>query len=398
MAKHLWLVFVFSVSACAQTFTVLDNFTSDHGAGHPIAGLLRDASGNLYGSAGGGTYGYGTIFELSPAGEETVLYSFRGLLDGDGWEPTGLLRDKAGNFYGTTIMGGQGYCTCCGCGVVFKVDPTGTETVLYAFTGGTDGGRPMAGLVRDTAGNLYGTTRLGGDLSCDQLGEGCGTVFKVDTLGRETVLHSFGAGVDGKYPEGRLVQDSHGNFYGTTEAGGTSISGDGGGTVFKLSSTGEETVLFNFIGSPTGAFPASALLREADGTLYGTTLLGGAYSQGTVFKLTPDGKETVLHSFNGLRGGGSLVSALIQDKEGNFYGTTYLGGDTFGICNDSGCGTVFKLTSRGGESVLYRFNEQGGYLGGWWPQAPLIRDDAGNLYGTASSGGIGAGTVFKITP
>jgi uncharacterized repeat protein (TIGR03803 family) len=266
-------------------------------------------------------------------------------------------------------------------GTVFKLDTTGRETVLHSFTGTPDGAIPRAALVRDAAGNLYGTTVFGG------ASIGYGTVFKLDTTGKETVLHSFTA-TDGSGPVAALVRDAAGNLYGTTAYGGASLSG----TVFKLDTSGTETVLHSFTGRADGAIPYAALVRDHAGNLYGNTAYGGASGYGTVFKLDTTGRETVLHSFTGASDGASPFDALVRDPAGNLYGTATFGGDPF--CS-SGCGTVFKLDTTGKETVLHSFT---GRADGAIP-AGLVRDPAGNLYGTTYYGGaFGYGVVFKLTP
>jgi uncharacterized repeat protein (TIGR03803 family) len=254
-----------------NTVTVLHTFTGPDGA-FPLADLVRDKEGNLYGTtSGGGASNFGAVFKLDRTGTETVLHSFTGP---DGAYPAaGLVRDEGGNLYGTTPNGGASDQ-----GTVFKLDTTGTETVLHSFTG-PDGANPnFAGLVRDKEGNLYGTTLYGGDLlNC--LGLGCGVVFKVDTTGTETVLHSF-IGPDGRGPAAGLVLDKEGNLYGTTFAGGTSNQG----TVFKLDTKGTETVLHSFTGTD-GGDPEATLVLDKAGNLYGTTD-SGTSGDGTVFKLS----------------------------------------------------------------------------------------------------------------
>jgi uncharacterized repeat protein (TIGR03803 family) len=288
----------------AGTETVLHSFNGADGI-DPNGGLVRDQEGNLYGTTWhGGASGAGTVFKLDTTGTETVLHSFTGP---DGLGPdAGLVLDQEGNLYGTTSQGGSSDA-----GTVFKLDGTGTETVLHSFTG-LDGAGPFAGLVRDREGNLYGTTSRGGT-------SGLGTVFKVDRTGAATVLHSF-IGPDGAGPLfAGLVRDKAGNLYGTTAGGGAS----GGGTVFKVDTTGTETVLHSFTGGADGAYPAAGLVLDNAGNLYGTTFFGTG--GGKVFKLDPAGTETVLHSFTGADGGGPEAS-LILDKEGNnLYGTTDVG-------------------------------------------------------------------------
>jgi uncharacterized repeat protein (TIGR03803 family) len=366
-------------SAQAQTFTVLYSFTGGADGYAPFAGLIRDAAGNLYGTTieGGGS-NEGTVFKLDTTGAETVLHSFTGApLDGK-YPNAGLVRDAVGNLYGTTYLGGTSDK-----GTVFKVDTTGTETVLHSFAGGpTDGARPLAALVWDPAGNLYGTTGYGGAFRS-------GTVFKVDTIGTETVLYSFTGRVGGSTPYAALFRDAAGNFYGTTISGGASNNCSGGcGTVFKLDTTGKETVLHGFRGGTAdGANPYSSLIRDAAGNFYGTTFGGGGSELGTVFKLDTTGKETVLHSFTGMPDGLGPYAGLLRDAAGNLYGTTNFGGG-------SNMGTVFKLDTTGSEIVLHSFT---GMPDGTFPYAGLLRDAAGNLYGTTSYGGAsGFGTVFKL--
>jgi uncharacterized repeat protein (TIGR03803 family) len=314
------------------TKTVLHTFSGSPLDGQiPDADLILDAAGNLYGTTGsGGAYDYGTVFKLDTTGTETVLHSFpESPLDGNG-PFGGLVRDAAGDLYGTTAGGGASNQ-----GTVFKLDTAGKLTVLYSFAGPPlDGQYPLAGLVRDAAGNLYGTTSLGGAPECNYPW-GCGTVFKLDTTGTETVLHSFTASrLDGALPAGRLVRDAAGNLYGATERGGAFRKG----TVFKLDPTGAETVLHSFAGGTTdGATPLAGLLQGAAGNLYGTTSNGGASDFGTVFRVTTSGTETMLHSMRRNTDGIRPQASLIRDPAGNLYGTTLYGGRF-----DQG--TVFKLS------------------------------------------------------
>jgi uncharacterized repeat protein (TIGR03803 family) len=267
----------------------------------------------------------------------TVLYNFTNAPDGI-FPFAGLLIDAAGNFYGTTEAGGLFFNG--GCGTVFKLDPSGTETVLYRFCEvPLDAADPFAPLIGDAAGNLYGTTRDGGI-------HGFGTVFKVDTSGNETVLHNFAADLsEGVSPEGGLIMDAAGNLYGTTPFGGASGQA-GSETVFKLDTALNLKVLHNFTGSDE-ANPLAGLIMDAAGNLYGTTGGGGAFGFGTVFKLDKSGNLMVLYSFKGPPAdGGAPYAGLIMDAAGNLYGTTLGGGSgTSSTCQDSGvngCGTVFK--------------------------------------------------------
>ena len=420
-------------AASAYTYSVLYSFCSSANCTDgelPQAGLIQDAEGNLFGTttAGGGnsnsscgSNGCGTVFKLDNTGHETVLYSFCSAPNcTDGAAPqAGLIQDGAGNLYGTTAGGGNSYnfCPSNGCGTVFKVDNTGHETVLYTFCSSTvegspclDGDDPTAGLLRDAAGNLYGTTYYGG-------ANNGGTVFKVDSTGHETVLKIFcnlGSNcVDGTNPQAGLIQDSAGNLYGTTLNGGSSYYTVGPGTVFKLNNAGY-TVLYSFCPESSycqdGASPYAGLIQDSAGNLYGTTSSGGAgvvaaqcCSGGTVFKVDTTGHETVLYSFcsNANCTDGEFPQAgLIQDAAGNLYGTTTAGGgNSNSSCGSNGCGTVFKLDNAGHETVLYSFCAAPNCTDGAVPKAGLIQDDAGNLYGTTSVGGanINGGTVFKIT-
>ncbi len=366
-------------SALGQTFTVLYNFTGPPDGGYPYAGLVRDAAGNLYGTTHqGGSSDYGTVFKVDTSGTEAVVHSFTGGADG-GYPYAGLIQDKSESLYGTTWRGGSGY------GVVFKLDTAGNETVLHTFTAGKDGISPYAGLITDATGNFYGTTEWGGSSIY-------GTVFKVTAAGKETVLYNFTGGSDGGHLLGGLVRDKKGNLYGTTESGG----GYDDGTVYKLSSSGTLTVLHSFTGYPKdGSDAVVSLIMDAKGNLYGSTCWGGAYGWGTVFKVNQAGRKTVLHSFAGGEDGGCPHGSLITDDAGDLYGNTYYGGGT-GCDGNYGCGTVFKLNTSGTESVLHRF--AGGASDGAYPQGGLVRDAQGNLYGTATySGEFGYGTVWKLT-
>jgi uncharacterized repeat protein (TIGR03803 family) len=390
-------------SALAQTFTALYSFTGMPDGADPAASLVRDAAGNLYGTTfHGGTRGgmgciggCGTVFKVSKTGKETVLYRFNGT--GDGSNPlASLVRDAAGNLY-STAAGGKG--------TVFEVDTTGKEKVLHRFKGGSnDGTYPEAGVLRDDKGTLYGTTTRGGTgAGCEPQG-GCGLVFQLTKGGKVTPLHNFnGTGVDGTSPAGNLVRDAAWNLYGTTVfGGGTGCTGQGCGTVFKVSRTGNETVLYRFTGQPDGELPNGDLVRDSAGNLYGTTRQGGLGAGsgcpanlgcGTVFKLDTTGKETVLYRFcpgQGCTDGFYPNAGLVRDAAGNLYGTTSSGGVGY-----NAIGMVFKVDTSGQETVLYTFH---GTDGGE-PLAGLVMDSNGNLYGTASLGGAGgAGVVFKITP
>jgi uncharacterized repeat protein (TIGR03803 family) len=306
--------------------------------------------------------------------KETTLYTFTG--GADGASPyASLIRDAGGNLYGATFAGGAANL-----GTVFTIDKTGKETVLYSFTGSPDGEHPTRNLLRDSAGNLYGIAYEGG-------ASGFGAVFKFNKAGKESVLYSFGSGTDGEYPGSGLIEDAAGDLYGTTGYGGAS----GNGTVYKLSKSGKETILHSFTGAD-GQYPFGNLLRDSAGTLYGTTSMGGTSGNGAVFKLTKKGKETVLHSFAGGKDGANPYAGLVQDAKGNLYGTTYNGGAG---CNGFDCGTVFKLSPKGKETVLHAFALSDGHYPDF---GTLVRDAAGNLYGTTYAGGTAdMGVAFKVS-
>jgi uncharacterized repeat protein (TIGR03803 family) len=388
-----------ALPAEAQSFQMLYAFPLRK-TGNTPSGLLG-VNGNFYGTtAGGGMSNEGTVFELTSQGKLTSLYSFsRNTKDGRNPTIGPLIRDGAGNLYGTTQNGGDLNCIAFlvpGCGTVFKISAGGKETIVHSFSGGpTDGATPLAGLVADSAGNLYGTTYVGG-IGCN--GQGCGTVYKINPSGTETVLYSFTGGADGSNPYYvDLVLDPAGNLYGTTVGGGDlTCGGHGGGcgVVFKVDPTGKETVLHAFAGGTDGGGPSSGLVRDSQGNLYGTASSGGTCrSCGLAFKLDPTGNETVLHNFTEEEVQPALsASRLLLDPAGNLYGTTLYGGSL----SD---GTVFEVSSQGVYTMLHSFASSDGEF----PVAGLVRDNAGNLYGTTSGGGsyscsLGCGVVFKITP
>jgi uncharacterized repeat protein (TIGR03803 family) len=385
-------------SAQAQTFTILHAFRGEGDGKYPFHSLFRDNAGTIYGTTdSGGSFNYGTVFEMKRDGKDTVLHSFWGA---DGVKPlSSLVRDQAGNFYGTTWEGGAPKGGGCfhGCGTVFKLDTTGKLAVLYVFTGGTDGGQPEAGLILDNSGNLYGTTTLGGDVGCLSDYSGCGVVFKIDPKGHETVLHAFTGKPDGWYPRGELIRDNQGNFYGATWFGGA----DDDGTIYKMDTLGKVTILYSFQGFPSGEYPNGPPVRDTQGNFYGTTTAGGEHNYGTVFKVDSAGKETTLHSFTGGNDGYAPYVGATRDSAGNLYGVTVWGGGSTG-CGSEGCGTIFKVDASGIETVLHAFT---GGADSSDPAGTLIMDEAGNLYGTAAQGGdlscgggFGCGVAFKLTP
>ncbi len=372
----------------SPTESVLYSFGTGNNGKYPNGGLVMDASGNLYGTTSfGGTYNKGTVFKITPSGVESVLYSF-GPDNDEHWPNGGLVMDASGNLYGTTAKGGT-YNK----GTVFKITPSGVESVLYSFGNGNNGKYPNGGLLMDASGNLYGTTERGGT-------NNFGTVFKITSSGVESVLHSFGKGNDGVLPNGGMLMDASGTLYGTTSVGGTVNSG----TVFKITPSGVESVLHSFGTGNDGQQPNGGLVMGASSTLYGTTGSGGTDDQGTVFKITPSGIESVLHSFGTGNDGHDPNGGLVMDASGNLYGTTVFGGKRGGrgIIADllrlvfvgrrfPGLGTVFKITPSGTESVLYFFSSAHKYEQS--PNGGLVMDASGNLYGTTP--GV-YGTVFKL--
>ena len=361
------------VRTCARsTETVLYSFTGATGS-EPWGRLVIGAGGALYGTTGyGGKNNDGTVFKVDSKGTETVLHSF-GSGATDGIEPSSLIVGNAGNLYGTTEQGGA-YRD----GTVFRVSPTGAETILHSFGSGTTDAAVPVDLVMASTGNFFGLTLFGGP-------KGGGTVFKLSRTGGVTVLYAFN-GAHGGGPWGGLVLGKAGNLYGTTRSGGA----HGDGTVFKVSPTGTETVLYSGGGTANDGLLPLQLVMDRAGNLYGVTELGGANQDGTLFKISPSGKTTTLYSFGGTANDGDTPERILVGKEtGNLFGTTLKGGT-------NGDGTVFEFDPRSDtETVLYSF--AGGTSDGRLPMGGLVMDGAGSLYGTTSSGGAhGDGTVFKI--
>ena len=437
---------VYKLSLAANgkwTQTVLYSFQGGTDGGTPVAGLIFDSAGNLYGTTSGDTELYelgsgcyiantcGTVFELSPNSNgswtETVLHTFGAI--GDGAFPMGpVIFDKAGNLYGTTEYGGTGIF-----GTVFELSPaaggTWTNSILYNFTDEADGGLPVAGVALDTAGNIYGTTWYGGDINCNNeqgyQPYGCGTVFELTHNSNgswsESVLQSFNWD-NGAFPLGNVVLDTKGNVYGTTQYGPGLNCSVGCGTIFKIApsnGTWISSIVYTFAGGSDGQGPVSGLVEDANGNFYGTTSDGGSttgctYGCGTVFELSPTKgpafTEKVLHSFAGSASapygadGYDPVAGLILDSAGNLYGTASQGGSvsagTHCLGVDRCGGTIFKLTKNSSgkwtTSLLYSFTSGGDGLN---PNGGLISDSAGNLYGVTEYGGTyDYGTAYKLTP
>lgn len=372
------------IAGAAAAFKSLYSFQGGTDAVNPLGNLVRDKAGNLYGTAGYNNYttcsgtGCGTVFEITPAGKESVLHTFT-LGGSDGVYPqAGLYLDAKGDLYGATSEGGGSGCSGTGCGTLFKIAPGGTETVLYSFTDGSDGAYPNGALIADKNGNLYGTAQSGGTA-------GGGTVFEYSTTGNLTTLYSFQGGYDGAYPLAGLAVDSHGDFYGTTNAGGAFDWG----TIFKLVAGGNESVLYAFDDSYGSEFgiPEASVTLDSSGDILTPVEQGGAYGCGVVFELTPQRVANVLYAFTGGKDGCGPYGNLITDASGNFYGTLQYGGTKYD-------GTVFKLTPAGVETTLHSFigKDGQGPLGG------LVADAKHNLYGATLSGGAAKdGTVFRVS-
>jgi uncharacterized repeat protein (TIGR03803 family) len=385
----LWATAV--VALPAQTVKSLYSFEGSDGR-YPYAGLVQGTDGDFYGTTpSGGTKDYGTIFKITSSGKSTTLRNFNGA---DGANPyAGLVQAADGNFYGTTSLGGPRRSACAtGCGTVFKITPSGKLTTLHRFDY-TDGYEPYAGFVQGTDGDFYGTTAGGGTKAVCGAG-GCGTVFKITPSGKLTTLHSFDK-TDGNSPQAGLVQGTDGNFYGTTVLGGAR-KGVSYGTVFKMTLSGKLTTLHSFTGPRKGgAYPYGGLVQATNGDFYGTTEGGGANAVGTVFRITPSGKLTTLHSFDfnkkGQDGEGvEPYAGLVQGTDRDFYGTTH---------GDHGDGTIFKITLSGKLTKLWSFDSTDGAT----PHAGLVQGTDGNFYGTTQYGGsndactYGCGTVFSLS-
>jgi uncharacterized repeat protein (TIGR03803 family) len=437
-------------TSLAQTETVLYSFTGSSDGSVPNAGLVADSAGNYYGTAfSGGSFvgagcafdGCGVVYRLSPNGSggwtQTVLYTFTGGTDGG--DPGGTLAiDSHGNLYGTTIFGGVNGATCTseppGCGVVFELSPSSsvpwTETVLYSFLGGNDGFVSESPITLDSAGNLYGTTSLGGPVKACNNGYGCGEVFKLTPNGTGgwtySVVHFFTNGKDGGRPQSGVVVDSAGDIFTTTEQGGgsTACGSSGCGTLVEFVPHGSAytiRLLYAFPGGRGGSSPVGGLMLDSSGNVYGTAegggdLLGPCKSSGgcgLVFKETRGSaggfRASVLYTFTGHADGSIPISALIMDPTGNLYGTTFGSPTGVGDCGFP-CGEIYKLAPNGvgawTQSVYYAF--LGGSTGGILnPGNGLIMDASGNIFGTTSGDGVtngnddcgnGCGIAYEIAP
>jgi uncharacterized repeat protein (TIGR03803 family) len=431
MTKQKWLVALFvgssigcfgdadqspaqsrpSTASSAQTFTNLASFNGSDGEFPWNTPLVQGLDGDFYGttnkggissrSCGAGN-SCGTVFKITANGALTTLYKFCSQINcTDGVSPyAGLVLATDGNFYGTTPGGGTHS------GTVFRITPAGKLTTIYDFCSlpnCSDGGGPIAGLVQGADGDFYGTSPSGG-------ANNAGVVFKVTPTGKLTTLYSFCAQTgcaDGQLPYTGLVQATDGNFYGTTEVGGTS----GNGTVFKITPAGKLTILHRFDGAD-GSEPAGGLVQATDGNFYGMAEYGGANNEGTVFKITPAGALTTLYSFcakaNCADGQLPQYAELIQTTDGNFYGMTSQGGahasTSCGFQGPGSCGTIFKITPEGALTTLYSFCAQTNCADGGFPFGGLVQATNGKLYGTTLGdqfvtlcSASDCGTVFSIS-
>jgi uncharacterized repeat protein (TIGR03803 family) len=360
--------------------TSLWSFTDAGDGANPEGALMQGSDGRFYGTtygSGSGLSAYGTVFRITPSGNLTNLWSFTN--GRDGANPyASLVQGSDSNFYGTTYGSGAGPSAY---GSVFRIRPGGNLTNLWSFTGGTDGAKPYGALVQGSDGNFYGTTSGSGSGP-----SGNGTVFRITANGSLSNLHSF-VGTDGANPSSGLVQGSDGNFYGTTYTGG-----NGYGTVFRISPSGSLTTLWSFTNGLDGANSYATLVQGGDGNFYGTTSGSGSgpSGYGTVFRISPTGNLTNLWEFTGCGDGGNSYAALVQGSDGNFYGTTSGSGS-----GPSGYGTVFRISPTGNLTTLHSFN-----IGvGANPYAPLVQGSDGSFYGTTYQGGTNGnyGTVFRLT-
>jgi uncharacterized repeat protein (TIGR03803 family) len=363
----------------------------------PWGALVQGLDGDFYGTAAGNNHG--TVYKVTPSGKVTTIYQFCSQPNcADGSSPfAGLLLAKNGNFYGTTAFGGTGG------GTIFELTPAGRLTTIYSFRAQliTDAQEPYGGLVQSPNGSLYGTTRIGGAYNQ-------GTVFRITPGGQLNILHSFCAAgppcADGQQPEAAMVLGPNGNFYGTTIGGGANAWG----TIFEITPSGKLTVLHSFCaqtGCEDGAYPLDSLFLGSDGSLFGTTYAGGG--AGTVFRITLQGGLTTLYSFcseYGCPDGAGPYGGVVQDSAGNLYGTTEAGGALLCPPGIEGCGTLFKISRTGQLTTLYTFCSAGSPCDdGMGPIATLFQGTNGVLYGSTAGGGGsiactgGCGTLFSLS-
>jgi len=390
------ITLLLGVSHAASTTQVIYSFLGDTDGEYADTDLVTDSAGNIYGTTvQGGTYASGTVFQVTPAGVHTILYSFTGGTDGG--EPyKGVTLDAQGNIYGTAGVGGKyvGPCVDTGCGTVFKLTNNGgnwTFSIVHSFTGGRDGWGPGSGVTVDSAGVVYGTTPLGGT-------NNAGVIYQLTNVSgnwTEKIIHAFTGGNDGiGGSAGRLLPDRRGGFFGACTAGGA----NGSGVIFHLipGSGGKWRLvpIYAFKGMPDAGFPYGGLLLDKSGNLYGTSYYDGANDLGTVYKLTNNHNgtwtESVLYSFQGGSDGASPISNLVADAAGNLYGTTSEGGAA-----SCGCGTLFKLTPGGIESVVHAFQ---GPPDGAFVYNGMVPGSGGFYGATVHGGTANEGAIYKFVP
>jgi uncharacterized repeat protein (TIGR03803 family) len=393
-----WVAIALLTSAAwaASTTKLIYSFSGSTDGEYTDTELVRDSAGNLYGtSVQGGTYGGGTVFQITPAGVHTVLYNFTG--GADGGEPyKGVTLDSQGNLYGTAVTGGGGSCEG-GCGVTFKLTNSGgvwTQSVIHTFTGGADGSGPGSPVSLDAHGNVYGTTPTGGAY-------GVGVLYQLRPTSagwKLRVVHTFSGGADGGGGSaGRLLIDASGNLFGVCTVGGV----NGFGTVYEVSRDQGQwhfATLYAFKDQPDGALPYGGLVFDKAGNLYGTTYYAGANDLGTVYKLAHANghwTESVLYSFKGGADGASPISSLASDSAGNLYGTTSDAG-----ASSCGCGVIFKMArgtaGKWTESVVYQFP---GTPDPGFAYNGMVSASDGSFYGATVHGGSNNdGAIYKFTP
>lgn len=361
---------VFSITPAGE-LTTLYSFTGGTDGGDPEAALVLGANGNFYGTTRrGGILNAGTVFSITPAGVLTTIHLLNA---NEGSNPARLALGQDGNFYGVARLGGANNQ-----GTLFRVTPSGGLTVLHVFDGGANGSDPSSGLTQGSDGSFYGTaTRGGGGLY--------GTIFRLTLAGQLTTLYTFSGGANGGLPYAGLALGQDGNFYGATQT----LGGNGYGTIYRFSLTGGLTTIHSFAVNTEGSSISTTLALGSDGNFYGVARQAGSFGYGTVFSATPTGAVTVLYNFRRSEDGVIPVAGLVQGSDGNFYGTTNLGG----LYN---YGTIFRMNSAGDLTTLHNFDNA---TNGGRPNASLVQGADGNFYGTAQQGGAGGGgTAFRITP
>ncbi|HEY7097877.1 MAG TPA: choice-of-anchor tandem repeat GloVer-containing protein [Terriglobales bacterium] len=361
--------------AGAQTYTVLHHFDQTNGPSPLPQPLFLDSHGTLYGSTKYGGTGGGTVYKLEQNRTFTTLYSFPGWSDDCFYPSSAVTVDPSGNIYGPALAWEPGYG---GGGAIFKIDPSGVETIMHHFLFlGVNGENPTTSLIPDKHGFLLGTTAGGGT-------SGYGVIYRINpSNGAGGVIYNF-SGPDGNFP-GAIVKGAGGTLYGSTIVGGAFDVG----TIYKIDSQLKQTVLYSFTGGPDGGYPNSGIALDSQGNIFGTTDSGGANDAGTVFKVSPDGTETVLHDFSYFSTDGLRPAAGVAiDKAGNVYGTTEYGGTLNG-------GILFGVDASGTFTILHNFDE----IGGINPITTLMVDADGTIFGTTSLGGLhGSGVAFRLRP